>query len=83
MTPALRRWEKRLREGYTIQREWVLQGAFPNWHWVLVNPQGVTVATVRRDTVRRLSELGVLDDHDEGSSEDEIGAGSVAGSATG
>lgn len=74
MTPAMRRWAEKVKAGYTIRRRPALQGAFPNWRWELVNPEGVYVETVRRDTVRRLSDLGVLDDHSEGDGEERGGA---------
>jgi hypothetical protein len=76
MTPAMRRWVEKIGAGYRIVRRPVLWGAFPNWRWELVNPQGVYVETVRRDTVRRLTEMGVVEVQDGAG---HVGSGGGAG----
>lgn len=83
MTPAMRRWAEKIGAGYTIRRRWVAYGALPCWRWELVDPAGVYVQTVRRDTVRRLSDLGVLDDHVEVAGQGEVGGGEAVDGAVG
>ena len=61
LTPAMRRWKAKLAEGYTIE-----PGLRParnggmEWGPSLFNPEGAFVQTVRRDTFRRLLELGLV-----------------------
>lgn len=84
MTPAMERWATRLREGYTI-RPGLRVGprGYVEWGPALFNPEGAFVQNVRRDTLRKLGALGLLeiegrDAHDKGGGENDAGEGSNA-----
>lgn len=79
MTPAMRRWAEKVEGGYRIVRRPVLWGAFPNWRWELVNPQGGYVQTVRRDVVRRLVDMGVVEVRGDTAGFDASGGGDQRG----
>jgi hypothetical protein len=58
----MREWQERLKRGYTIQMV-ISRSSFRGtvWRPALLNPDGRFVQNVRRDTVERLLELGILE----------------------
>ena len=62
LTPALRRWVKKLEAGYTIRprRAWNKKAQGLTWRPALFNPEGAYVQRVRLDTAIKLQELGYL-----------------------
>lgn len=61
LSPAMRRWKEKLADGYTIEPG-LRAGRHGGMEWgpSLFNPEGRFVQTVRRDTFRRLLELGLV-----------------------
>lgn len=61
LTPAMREWEKKLKAGYSIRPHYRRgPDGYPELGPGLYNPEGAFVQNVRRDTVERLWQLGVL-----------------------
>lgn len=61
LSPAMRRWEKRMAEGYSI-RPVIARSNFRGTVWQpgLFNPEGHYVQRVRMDTFRKLVRLGII-----------------------
>lgn len=62
LTPALRRWVKKLEAGYTIRPRlaWSKRSQGLEWRPALFNPEGAFVQRVRLDTAIKLQEMGYI-----------------------
>lgn len=63
LSPAMRRWAKKLEAGYTIRarRTWRKKEGGLTWRPALYNPEGAYVQMVRLDTAQRLEALGLIE----------------------
>ncbi len=61
LTPRMRAWVEKLQAGYTVRP--VIRGSSfrrTDWRGGLFNPNGDFVQVLRRDTVAKLLEMGVI-----------------------